>query len=115
MTPNEPVIKRDSDPDPIKKIRTEEPQAPFGQDEPNPNVVSDATAEDLGLEGGEEPPAGEGSDAGDPGVGGYGGRDPQDEMPRVPSAPETQEDPHEHGGAPKTDREPPANRGLTGG
>ena len=107
--PDEPIQKRDQDPPPIQKIRTEEPQAPFGQDEPNPNVVSDATAEDLGLEGGEDPPAGEGSDAGDPGIGGYGGRDPKDEMPRVPSAPETQEDPHEHGGAPKTDREPPAS------
>ena len=107
--PDEPIQKRDSDPDPIQKIRTKEPQAPFGQDEPNPNVVSDATAEDLGLERGEEPPEGESSEAGDPGLGGYGGRDPVDEMPRVPSVPETQEDPHEHGGAPKTDREPPAS------
>ena len=106
--PDEPIIKRDTDPPPIQKIRTEEPQAPFGQDEPNPDVVSDATAEDLGLEGGEEPPVGEGSEAGDPGVGGYGGRDPEDEMPRVPSESETQHDPQEHGGAPKTDHEPPA-------
>jgi hypothetical protein len=96
--PDEPVIKRDSDPPPIEKIRTEEPQAPFGQDEPNPNVVSDATAEDKAP-----------GEAVDPGVGGYGGRDPKDEMPRVPSAPETQEDPHTHGGAPKTDHEPPAS------
>ena len=107
--PDEPIQKRDSDPPPIQKIRTKEPQAPFGQDEPNPSVVSDATAEDLGLEGGEEPPAGEGSEAGDPGLGGYPGRDPKDEMPRVPSAPETQEDPHEHGGAPKTEKERPAS------
>ena len=48
--PDEPVIKREADPDPIEKIRTEEPQAPFGQDEPNPDVVSDATAADKGLE-----------------------------------------------------------------
>ena len=25
------------------RLRTEEPQAPFGQDEPNPNVVQDDT------------------------------------------------------------------------
>ncbi len=60
--PDEPVIKREADPDPIEKIRTEEPQAPFGQDEPNPDVVSDATAADKGLEDeqaetDEEPPA----------------------------------------------------------
>ena len=78
--PNEPVIKRDKDPDPIKKIRTKEPQAPFGQDEPNPDVVSDATAADLGLEG----------EQADPGVGGYEDRDPEDEMPRVPNDPGTQ-------------------------
>ena len=107
--PDEPIQKRESDPPPIQKIRTEEPQAPFGQDEPNPSVVSDATAEDLGLEGGEGPPEGEGSEAADPGVGGYGGRDAQDEMPRVPSSPETQEDSHDHGGAPNTEHEPPAS------
>ena len=112
--PDEPIQKRESDPDPIKKIRTEEPQAPFGQDEPNPNVVSDATAEDLGLEDGDDPPVGDGADAADPGVGGYGGRDPKDEMPRVPADAETQDDPHEHGAAPKTNREPPANKGMTG-
>lgn len=106
MTPDEPVIKRDSDPPPIQKVRTEEPQAPFGQDEPNPDVVNDATAEDQGLEDADNPGTGE---AGAPGVGGYGGRDPKDEMPRVPSVPETQEDPHTHEGAPKTDREPPAS------
>jgi len=49
--PDEPVIKREADPDPIEKIRTEEPQAPFGQDEPNPAVVSDATAADKGPGG----------------------------------------------------------------
>ena len=107
--PDQPIEKRDSDPEPIQKIRTKEPQAPFGQDEPNPSVVSDATAEDLGLEDGDDPPEGEGSEAADPGVGGYGGRDPEDEMPRVPSDPGTQDDPQEHGGAPTTDREPPAS------
>ena len=96
--PDEPVVKRGSDPPPIQKIRTEEPQAPFGQDEPNPNVVSDATADEKDSDEGV-----------DPGVGGYGGRDPKDEMPRVPAAEETQDDPHSHGGAPKTDREPPAS------
>lgn len=107
--PDEPIQKRESDPPPIQKIRTEEPQAPFGQDEPNPSVVSDATAEDLGLEGGESPPEGAGSEAADPGIGGYPGRDPQDEMPRVPSSPETQEEPPQHGGAPQTGHEPPAS------
>lgn len=84
------------DPPPIKALRTEEPQAPFGADEPNPNVVSDATAD-------EKP-----GDV-DPGTGGYGGRDPKTEMPQVPSVPETQEDAPEHGGEPKTDEEPPAS------
>lgn len=106
MAPDEPVIKRESDPAPIQKIRTEEPQAPFGQDEPNPNVVNDGTAEDKGLEAADSPGA---DDAGDPGVGGYGGRDPKDEMPRVPSAPETQHDPDTHEGDPKTGHEPPAS------
>lgn len=81
-----------------EQVRTKEPQAPFGADEPNPTVVSDETAEEQGAE---EPE--------DPGLGGYGGRDPKDEMPRVPSEPETQQDPHEHGGAPNPDREPPAS------
>lgn len=96
--PDEPVIKRESDPPPIQAIRTEEPQAPFGQDEPNPDVVSDASADEKASE-----------ESVDPGVGGYGGRDPKDEMPRVPSSPETQDDPHGHEGAPSTDREPPAS------
>ena len=96
--PDEPVIKRDSDSDPIRAIRTEEPKAPFGQDEPNPNVVSDAAKHDK--DPGEQV---------DPGVGGYGGRDPKTDMPRVPSSPETQDDPNQHGGAPNTEREPPAS------
>lgn len=85
----------DKDTASIEQVRTEEPQAPFGQDEPNPNVVSDATADETGPE--------------DPGLAGYDGRDPKTEMPRVPSAPETQDDPAAHGGEPKTDREPPAS------
>lgn len=96
--PDEPKVKRDSDPPPIQKIRTEEPQAPFGGDEPNPDVVSDATADQKGPD-----------EAVDPGIGGYGGLDPKKDMPRVPSEQETQDDPPEHGGAPKTDSEPPAS------
>lgn len=95
--PDEPQVKRGSDPPPVQEVRTKEPQAPFGQDEPNPDAVSDATAEDKGQ------------DEQDPGVGGYGGRDPKDEMPRVPSSPETQDDPHSHEGAPNTEQEPPAS------
>lgn len=96
--PDEPVVKRASDPPPVEKVRTEEPQAPFGQDEPNPNVVSDATDADKGP-----------GEAEDPGIGGYAGRDPKDEMPHVPSVEETQDAPEPHGGAPNTDREPPAS------
>lgn len=96
--PDEPVTKPESDPPPIKAVRTEEPKAPFGQDEPNPDVVGDTTEDDQ--DAGEQA---------DPGVGGYGGRDPKTEMPRVPSVPETQEDPKPHGGEPSTDREPPAS------
>jgi hypothetical protein len=96
--PDEPIIKRDADPPPIRRIRTEAPQAPVGEDAPDPNVVSDASSEDK--DPGEEL---------DPGIGGYGGRDPQTEMPRLPSVPETQDDPRPHGGAPQTDREPPAS------
>ncbi len=97
--PDEPVIKRDAEPDPIEKIRTKEPQAPFGQDEPNPSAVSDATAADLGLEG----------EQADPGVGGYEERDPEDEMPRVSTDQGTQDDPESDGGAADTDHEPPAS------
>lgn len=91
-------MKKSSDPPPVQAVRTEEPKAPFGQDEPNPEVVSDLTADEVGP--GEQT---------EPGVGGYGGRDPKTEMPRVPSVPETQDDPNPHGGEPKTDREPPAS------
>jgi hypothetical protein len=78
---------------PIERARTEEPQAPFGADEPNPNVVSDDTVDEQ--------------DAGDdalPGVAGYGGRDAATDMPRVPTAPETQHDPKSHEGAPDDDK-----------
>jgi len=91
-----PEMKKSADPPPIQAVRTEEPQAPFGQDEPNPEVVSDATADET-------------AGATDPGLGGYKDRDPKTEMPRVPSAPDTQDDSHPHGGAPKTDKEPPAS------
>lgn len=87
-----------SDPPPVERVRTEEPKAPFGADEPNPNVVSDATADEK-----------QSKEELDPGVGGYGGRDPKDEMPSVPSAPETHGDPPPHEGAPKTSHEPPAS------
>lgn len=93
-----PGMKKEKDPPPIQKIRTEEPQAPPGADAPDPNVVSDATADELGP-----------GESVDPGIGGYAGRDPKTEMPRMPSVPETQDDPQEHGGEPKTDREPPAS------
>ncbi len=92
-----PEMKTSTDPPPVKAVRTEEPQAPFGQDEPNPEVVSDLTAEDQGVE-----------DV-DPGLGGYEARDPKSEMPRIPSTPDTQDDSHPHGGEPKTDKEPPAS------
>lgn len=91
-------MDKSSDPPPIQRLRTEEPQAPVGQDEPNANVVSDATAEEK--QPGEQL---------DPGVGGYGERDPKTEMPRVPSVPETQDDPGAQDAAPKTDSEPPAS------
>lgn len=96
--PHEPATDGSSEPAAIERVRTEEPQAPFGQDEPNPNVVSDATADEKGP--GEQL---------DPGIGGYGDRDPKTEMPRVPSVPETQDDPSPHGGAPQTGDEPPAS------
>jgi hypothetical protein len=78
-----PTSGRDTsgDPPPIQRVRTEEPQAPVGQDEPNPNVVSDATADEKSP-----------GEPVDPGVGGYAGRDPKTEMPRMPSIPETQDD-----------------------
>ncbi len=78
--PDEPIIKRDEDPAPMQKVRTERPRAPRGEDEPDPNVVSDATADDKGP-----------GEPLDPGVGGYAGRDPKHEMPRMPSVPESQD------------------------
>ncbi len=82
-----PPIAQDSTDEPqYEQIRTEEPQAPFGQDEPNPDVVSDATADEKGP-GGEV----------DPGIGGSGGRDPVEDTSRVPSVPETQDDADRHG------------------
>jgi hypothetical protein len=78
----------------VEKIRTKEPQAPFGADEPNPDVVSDATVDEMGP-----------GEATEPGAGGYGGRDPQTDMPKVPGAPETQEDPKSHDAAPSDDKE----------
>ena len=91
-----PEMKKSADPPPIQAVRTEEPQAPFGQDEPNPEVVSDTTADEK-------------AGATDPGLGGYEDRDPKTEMPRIPSSPDTQDDSHPHGGEPKTDKEPPAS------
>ncbi|MCP9489263.1 MAG: hypothetical protein MSC31_05245 [Solirubrobacteraceae bacterium MAG38_C4-C5] len=80
----------DSEPtEAIEHIRTEEPQAPFGADEPNPNVVSDETLDEQGP----------GEDT-SPGAAGYAGRDPATDMPAVPSAPETQDDPQSHDAAP---------------
>lgn len=94
-----PKIHEEEDVPPIDAVRTEEPQAPFGDDdEPNPTVVSDATADEEGP-----------NEAKDPGIGGYGDRDPETEMPRVPSDQDSQQDPQPHGGEPKTDREPPAS------
>ena len=83
---------REKDPAPIKAVRTVEPQAPFGGDAPNPNVVSDITAEETG--GPVHPP-----------IGGYAGRDPTTEMPLIPSIPETHDDAAPHGGKPKGRRE----------
>ncbi len=73
----------------VEQVRTKEPQAPFGADEPNPDVVSDDTIDEMGPD---EPTV--------PGIGGYDGLDPKKDMPRVPGVPETQEDPKSHDGAP---------------
>lgn len=78
---------KSSQPDPV---RTEEPKAPYGADEPNPSVVSDDTVEDQGNP----------QDAVEPGKGGYVGRDPKTEMPAVPSVPETQGEAPTHEGQP---------------
>jgi hypothetical protein len=91
-------MDKSTDPPPVQGVRSEEPQGPVGQDEPNPDVVSDATADETSAE-----------EQRDPGTGGYAGRDPKTEMPRVPSEPETQDDPGSHDAAPSTDHEPPAS------
>ncbi|HEV2820949.1 MAG TPA: hypothetical protein VGW11_10620 [Solirubrobacteraceae bacterium] len=77
-------------------IRTEEPKAPFGADEPNPSVVSDETVEEQG-----NPEA-----AAEPGKAGYVDRDPAEDMPAVPTAPETQGEAPKHGGTPNQKKEP---------
>ncbi|MGI8623560.1 MAG: hypothetical protein ACR2NB_08745 [Solirubrobacteraceae bacterium] len=75
----------------VQQLRTKEPEAPFGQDEPNPHVVSDATSD-------EKYP---GEDA-YPGSSGYGHRDPQTEMPHIPGAPDAGDPPtHDAGTANK--------------
>lgn len=74
---------------PSERIRTEEPQAPFGADEPNPSVASDDTVEQESSE-----------DSGLPDKGGYVDRDPKTELPAVPSAPETQGEAPTHEGQP---------------
>ncbi len=81
----------------VQQIRTQGPQAPFGEDEPDPNAASDATAAEMGG----------GADT-EPGISGYGERDPATEMPRMTSAPESQEDPKGHDAAPEpgTDTDP---------
>ena len=62
----DPKEKRGYDPPPIKAVRTEEPKAPFGGDEPNPTVVSDETGEE------------ESAEDHDPGIAGYNrDRDPE--------------------------------------
>ena len=89
--------KRGYDPPPIKEVRTEEPQAPMGGDEPEPTVVADETAEEH-------------SGQDDPGLAGYiGDRDPKKDMPAVPSVPETHEEAPSHSGEPDTSNEPPAS------
>lgn len=55
----------------VQGLRTNEPQAPTGQKEPNPNVVSDKTNADMSAEEAQ------------PGITGYGTRDPIKEMPQT--------------------------------
>ncbi len=74
---------------PSERIRTEQPQAPFGADEPNPSVASDDTVEEQSSE-----------DSGLTGKAGYVDRDPKTEMPAVPTAPDT------HGEAPTHEGQP---------
>lgn len=85
-------MSKSSDSEPteaVEHIRTKEPQAPFGADEPNPSVASDDTVDEQSSQ--DEP---------NTGIGGYGKRDPKTDMPAVPSAPETQDDPQSHDAAP---------------
>ena len=82
----------------IEQIRTEEPQAPFGADEPNANVASDETVYEQNP----------GEDA-DPGLGGYAGRDPKKDMPLIPSVEETQDDPKSHDAQPPGGKEHDVN------
>jgi len=77
---------------PVDRIRTKEPQGPYGAGEPNPNVVSDKTVEEAGMHGEEAGAL--------PDTGGYKGRDPKTEMPAVPTAPGTQGEAPTHEGQP---------------
>ncbi len=82
--------KRPESEEVVQQIRTEAPQAPFGQDEPNPNVVSDATADEKGP-----------GETIYPGRGGYAdGRDPGKDMPLIPSVGDTQDNPRTHNAEP---------------
>ncbi len=85
----DPQANESSDSAPVDEVRTDEPEAPFGGDEPNPSLVSDEEAEE---------------EKANPGVGGYAGRDPETEMPRIPSVPETQDDSKSHDAAPGGER-----------
>jgi len=69
--------------EPVERIRTKEPQPPFGSDEvvPDPDTLSD-------------------DDATDPVPGGYQDRDPKSEMPIIPTVQSTAEDPGAHDAAP---------------
>ena len=85
---DEPGQKKPETQEVVQQIRTEEPQAPFGADEPNPNVATDKIAADMSAE------------AAEPGIGGYGGRDPKSDMPRIPGVEDTQDDPKSHDAKP---------------
>jgi hypothetical protein len=64
----------------VQQLRTKEPEAPPGADEPNPSVVTDEVA---GEERGEHL---------EPGSGGYMGRDVKKDMPVVPGVPSSTPD-----------------------
>ncbi len=78
----------------VEQLRTEKPQGPVGADEPNPNVVSDRTSEEMGED--EEIL---------PGIGGYDDRDAKTDMPRVPTVAATQDDPESDDAAPSGGKE----------